>query len=139
MCCKILTIIATKCSLNVRWYLIVKHPKLILIVIHDYIFLPYQKLWSCNLSFFYPELIMILYSVGTSFMQLLRLLGDLVPVANKFFDNFYQLFAITVSDRYLYLPFANVDYWEVKVRGFLWNYKFLYVGIFDGFHVNKLI
>ena len=84
--------------------------KLMLIAIHDY--------------FFYPELIMTLYSVAKSFVHSPELLDELVAAVNKFFGKGFLVFVITVSDQYVYfyLPFADFDF-LVKGRGFLGNFK----------------
>ena len=79
---------------------------------------------------------MTVNSVVTSFVHSLEVFDELVPTVNKIFDKVFLVFAITVSHRYVYLLFSDVD-WLVKV----WCFpgKLPSVGVFSGFHPNKLI
>lgn len=122
MSCNTLATIVTKDSLNVRQYLMLKHLNLYLLEFMMMSFLSSKIMSQIYLSS-YPELIMTLYIFEASFVKLVELLDEFAPAVNKFFGTVYLVFAITVSDRDTYLPFADAD-WEGKVWCFFENINF---------------
>ena len=57
-----------------------------------------------------------------------------VSAANKFFNKVCRVPVAKFYDRFVYLSSTDAE-WEAEVRGFLENYEFPCVDVWDGFHV----